>query len=105
MTDEIKVYVASYGDGRKLMLRYTDPLTGKRVAKTAGTRNRREAEREAGKWQAELREGRYQKPNHITWESFRERYAADILPGLAVGTAATYEATLNVFERTCNPDK
>src|SRR6185436_19039448 len=105
MNDEIKVHVAGYGAGRNLMLRYTDPVTGKRVAKSAGTRSRREAEREAGKWQAELREGRYQKASKITWEAFRERYATDILPGLAVGTAATYEATLNVFERTCNPDK
>jgi integrase len=105
MSEEIKVHVASYGDGRNLMLRYTDPLTGERIAKSAGTRNRREAEREAGKWQAELREGRYQKASRISWEDFRARYAADILPGLAVGTAATYEATLNVFERTCNPDK
>jgi integrase len=105
MTDEIKVHVASYGAGRNLVLRYTDPVTGERVAKSAGTRNRREAEREAGKWQAELREGRYQKASKISWESFRERYATDILPGLAVGTAATYEATLNVFERSCNPDK
>src|SRR4051812_33253180 len=49
MADEINVHVAGYGAGRNLMLRYSDPLTGKRVAKSAGTRNRREAEREAGK--------------------------------------------------------
>jgi hypothetical protein len=33
--------------------------------------------------QAELREGRYQKPNRMTWEAFREHYSANALPGLA----------------------
>ena len=66
MTEEIKVHVADYGAGRNLMLRYSDPVTGKQVAKSAGTRNMREAEREAGKWQAELGDGRYQKPSRVS---------------------------------------
>lgn len=28
MNDEFKVHVASYGAGRNLMLRYTDPMPG-----------------------------------------------------------------------------
>lgn len=105
MSEEIKVHVVDYGAGRNLMLRYKDPLTGKHIAKTAGTRNARQAEKAAGKWQAELCEGRYQKPSKLTWEAFRQRYADTVLPGLSAGTATTYEATLNVFERVSGPDK
>ena len=105
MSDEIKVHVADYGEDRNLMLRYRDPVTGKQVAKTAGTRNATKAERSAAKWEAELREGRYQRPSKVTWAAARERYAETVLPGLAAGTATVYEATFNVFERLCNPEK
>jgi integrase len=79
--------------------------TGKHVTKSAGTRKRKDADREAGKWQAELREGRYQKPSKWTWEAFREYYSAHALPGLSPRTAQTYESTLNVFKAKCNPAK
>ncbi|MFO0790457.1 MAG: tyrosine-type recombinase/integrase, partial [Pirellulales bacterium] len=105
MSEEITVHVVDYGSGRNLMLRYKDSLTGKHVAKSSGTRVMRAAEREAGKWQAQLRDGQYQRPSKITWEAFRHRYVETVLPGLAIGTATTYEATFNVFERVCNPDR
>jgi integrase len=105
MTEEIRVHVVDYGTGRNLMLRYRDPGTNKHVAKSAGTRNHKKAQQEAGKWQAELREGRYQKPSRMTWEAFRDYYRANALAALADSSAVTYEATLNVFERTCNPQK
>jgi integrase len=105
MTDEIKVHVVDYGAGRNLMLRYRDPATGKHVAKSAGTRNHKKAQQEAGKWQAELIEGRYQKPSRMTWEAFCDYYRANALSALADSSAVTYEATIKVFERTCNPQK
>ncbi len=33
---------------------------------------RRDAERAAAKWEAELQEGRYQEPSNISWKEFRE---------------------------------
>ena len=45
MPDEIRVSVNRYGDRRNLVLRWTDPITGERKAKTAGTPDRRLAER------------------------------------------------------------
>jgi hypothetical protein len=104
MTDEIKVYVINKRR-TNLYLRNIDPLTGRPVEKSAETSKQKAALAVAGKWPAELREGRYQKPSRVTWEAFRERYATNVLPGLASATATTYEATLNVFERTYNPDK
>ena len=41
MSDEIRVAVSSYGEGRCLMMTYRDPVTGKKVAKTTGTTDRR----------------------------------------------------------------
>ncbi len=105
MEESIRVHVIDYGHGRNLMLRFKDPLTGRHVAKSAGTRSKRAAEREAGKWQSELQEGRYQKTNRITWEVFRQYYTTNAMPALALSSQATYDATLNVFERTCNPQK
>jgi site-specific recombinase XerD len=71
----------------------------------AKTNKHADALKEAGKWQDELQTGRYQKPSHITWETFTDYYRKNALPALAESTAVTYEATLNVFERTCNPQK
>ena len=71
MSDEIRVSVASYGDGRNLMMTYRDPITGKKVAKSTGTTDRREAERAAAVWQNEMSSGRYQAPSRLTWAEFR----------------------------------
>jgi integrase len=86
-------------------MRYHCRDTGRLVERSTGASNRREAEKIAAKWEAELQEGRYSKPSHMTWAAFREHYAANALPGLAARTDETYESTLNVFERICNPQK
>ena len=86
MSDEISVSVASYGGGRCLMMTYKDPTTGRKVAKTSGTQDRREAERAAAVWQDELNTGRYQAPSRLTWAEFRERYENEKLTTLALRT-------------------
>ncbi len=58
MSDEIKVYVVTKKGRDNFYLRYTDPATGQRVEKCAKTPKRSTADQEAGKWQAELVEGR-----------------------------------------------
>jgi len=73
MSDEIHVTVSSYGDGRNLMMVYRDPISGRKVARSSGTTNRREAERRAAVWQDELNSGRYQSPSKLTWAEFRRR--------------------------------
>ena len=45
MDDEIKVSVASYGEGHCLMMTYKDPIMGKEVAKTSGETDRTKADR------------------------------------------------------------
>jgi integrase len=103
--EEIKVHVVKYPDRANLVMRYLCPLTGKQVQRSTGIKIKREAERVAAKWEAELREGRYQKSSRMTWEAFRDYYAANALPAVADSTATTYEATLNVFERITTPQR
>lgn len=105
MNDLIKVHVVTYKRQTNLFMRYRDPVTGKQVARSTGTPKKRDAERAAAKWEAELREGRYQKSSRVTWEEFRERYDRDVMSGLKPSTATTYDATFNVFERLRRPTK
>ena len=84
--NEIKVVVVKYPDRKNLTMRFTDPMTGKQIARSTRTANHRQAERCAAKWEAELQEGRYKRPSMTTWEEFRERYEQEYLSGLADGT-------------------
>ena len=102
--EEIKVYVIDKGR-TNIYLRYIDPITGKTIEKSAKTSKQSEALKEAGKWQDELRNGRYQKPNRMTWEAFREFYTANAMPAVAATSAGSYEASLSKFERVGTPQK
>ena len=103
MTDEIRVTVASYGAGRCLMMTYRDPTTGRKVAKTTGTTDRREAERAAAVWQDELNTGRYQAPSRMTWEAFRTRHEGEFQPGVASETRKKFTTAFNLVERLMHP--
>lgn len=70
-----------------------------------GTANHKKALKAAAVWDADLREGRYQKRQWMTWEAFRDRYDSDVLAGMKESTAISYSATLNVFERTVAPQR
>lgn len=105
MSDEIKVHVADYGAGRNLMMRYRDPFTGKQTARTTGTRSKRDAERAAAKWEAELRDGRYKALCRMSWADFREKYETEVIPGLAESTGDRRASTLNYIESTINPQR
>jgi len=99
----IKVQVIAYPDRKHLVMRYRDPLTSKQVARSTKTTNRREAERIAAKWEAELQEGRYQSPLKMTWEEFRERYEQEVLEGLAVETDRKVQGIFNSMEEILHP--
>jgi len=105
MSDEINIKIASYGDGRNLMMVYFDPLTGKKVAKSSGTTDRGEAQKAAGKWEDELNTGRYQAPSRLTWKEFRRRYEAEKGATLSANTLLTFRSAANHLERELNPDR
>lgn len=105
MSNEIKVSVVSYGEHRNLMLVYFDPITGKKVAKSSGTRDERAATKAAGKWEDELNSGRYVVPGKIAWEDFKKSYLDEKVKSLAPRTAETvYQAFAHV-DRLLNPDR
>jgi len=103
MNNDIRVHVVKYKNRKKLVMRYVDPLTGKQVSRTARTARRRDAERLAAKWEAELRDGRYQKPSRITWQAFRQRYESEKLAQLSERSLESTGAAFRHFERELSP--
>ena len=103
MNEEIKVHVVDYGKQRNLMARYVDPMTGKHVSKSTGTRRRKEADRFAAKWEHDLREGRYKSPSKVSWAEFRQRYEDEVLSGLADDTAVKVSGVFNAIEANLSP--
>jgi len=102
MSDEIRVYVVDYKK-KSLYMRYRDPVTGKQTARSTGVARRKEAERIAAKWEAELREGRYASPSKTTWATLVDRYSAEYLAGLSEGTNTKVESMFSVVEQFMSP--
>ena len=86
-------------------MRYTDPVTGKPITRSTGTKNQKEAMKFAGQWQAELREGRYKSPSKVTWGEFRQRYETEVLPGLADTTDLKVRGVFDAVERIIRPER
>jgi integrase len=111
MSERIKVSVVEFADRRHYMMQWRDPVTGRKkskstkVERTGQAKDRKEAERVAAKFEAELREGRYHEPLRVTWADFRERYEMEGLSGLAVATDNKVAALFNWVERVMNPTR
>jgi integrase len=102
---EIRVKVCKYADRRHLLMQYVDPITNKVKSRSTGTNNRRDAERAAAKWEAELQEGRYQPPSRMLWEEFRQRYEDEKLSSLSENTREATDAAFNHLEALVNPQR
>ncbi|MCC6124719.1 MAG: site-specific integrase [Pirellulales bacterium] len=105
MSDEICVKVKSNGGNRCLSMYYVDPVSNRRVVKSTGTHNGREAERMAGEWERELQRGGGQSPSKITWQKFRERFEAERFPMITRSSQKNFSAAFNHLERLMAPDK
>lgn len=105
MSDEIKVTVVKFGDRKLLQMQYVDPVSRKKKTRSAGTAVRRDAERAAAKWEAELREGRVSGGGKILWADFRERYENEVLTSLAEGTDGKVQGVFNLLERMIAPSR
>ena len=102
--DEIKVTVTRYADRKHFVMRYMDSVTGKWHSRSTRATTRRDAERAAAKWEAELQEGKSHEPSkNISWEGFRERYELENLASLAESTQASAGTALNHIERLVAP--
>ena len=111
MQERVKVCVVEFGDRRHFQMRWSDPITGRKKTKSTGVersgrvKDRREAERVAAKFEAELREGRYHSPLKTTWVEFRERYEAEKLASLALGTEGKVASVFGWVERVLKPTR
>ena len=109
MVDEVKVYVVRFGDRPNFVLQYRDPITQKLRTKTTNipasslSRDRRAAERLAGELQTQLANGSAALPSKLTWEEFRNRYEAEVVPGLAKRTGQKIQGVFDRVERELNP--
>jgi integrase len=99
----VTVRVQLFPDRPHLMLQWHDPVTGKRKSRTAGTCNPLDAEKKRADLEYELNHGLYQEPSRITWERFRELFEAEYVSARRKDTRKNYYATLDLFERLCEP--
>ncbi|MHC2066565.1 tyrosine-type recombinase/integrase [Bremerella sp. T1] len=96
--EDIKVLITKR-EGRPFwMAYYVDPITGKQKFRSTKTTSKRDADKFAGKWEDELRSGRYKAPSKITWEEFTDRFLLEHCAGLAPATSTKYQGAFNRFQ-------
>ena len=98
----VVVYVVDY-QRKYLVLRYTDPDSGKQVTKSSRTTSQKEALKAAAKWEAEINEGRYKHSTRTSWDEFRIGHELEAVGGLAKATQDKYFTTLQLFETFARP--
>ena len=101
--ERVKVWVQRFKDRAALMSQWTDPDTGWRRSKSAGTENEKEAEKARADLEYELNHGQHQDASRMEWDRFREMFEAEYLPGLGPRSREKYGTVLDVFEQTVNP--
>lgn len=104
MADEINVISVKRKGERYLYLKYTDPVTGEPVWRSARTTNKRRAIKQAGEWQAELRSGQATKSNRLRWNVFQDEYVSHAEARLAETTVTKIESMFNVVSDVMKPD-
>ena len=86
-------------------MRYTDPFTGNKcqVNRYSQTTTKPSGRPQSGK--PNCGKDAIRSRSRMSWEAFSDLLQRQRFAGLAASCQSTYEATLNVFERTCNPQK
>lgn len=97
--EDIKVLVTKRDGRRFWMAYYIDPITGKQKFRSTKATTKREADKFAGKWEAELRTGKYKAPSKITWEEFRDRFFDEHCSSKAEHTIKRYATAFNKLEQ------
>lgn len=111
MNADIRVYVVQFGDRHNYQLQWRDPVTRRLRTKstlvkaTGLKRDKKVAERLANDLEKKLNDEGLSIPSKVTWASFRERYEAEQVKGLAVRTGEKISSVLNRFEREVNPQR
>ncbi|GAG49182.1 unnamed protein product, partial [marine sediment metagenome] len=108
-SNELRVSVVEFADRRHYQMQWRDPVSGRKKTKSTGVertgrkKDRDAAQKVAGEFEAELREGRYKPASKVTWAEFRERYELEVLQGLADNTDLKVATVFNSVEQILNP--
>jgi integrase len=101
----ITVWVQKFLDREYLMLQWLDPVTGKRKSRSAETNNPIGAERKRAELEYELNHGLYKEASNMSWERFRATFEEEYVAGRRLNTRRNFTATLDLFEKICNPKR
>ncbi len=105
MSDEIKVSVVKFGTKKNLMmLRYTDPGTGRTKTQKREDDKRSEALKPLVNGKQSCGPGVVESSN-ISWVAFRERYEAEVLPSLKATTDKKIQGVFNAVEKHISPQR
>jgi integrase len=111
MEERLKVWLVR-PKGRKYQIRWEDPDTGKVRTKSTKTTRKREAERMAGKIEADIVAGKMANTARIRWQDFKERYEKQFLVDQADNTCnliytvwSKLDATFPSLERLRDSDQ
>lgn len=99
----IRVTVIPRKNSPYLYMRHRNAETGEEELRSTGETDRREAERAAAKWEAELEEARYIRPGRTLWVDFRLRYETEVLKSLAESTDQKASGVFNAVEKLIEP--
>lgn len=93
----IRVNVLQRHGKTYLQMAYTSPITGKRIQKSAGTTNWKQAERAAADWEREINSAHGLASTN--WDVFRRRFSDEHLATKRKSTRANYIIALDQFEK------
>jgi integrase len=99
-----RVHVARNGKPT-YQLWYRDAVTDRRRWRSTQTTDRREAERAAARWEAELDAADQAIDQRITWPAFVARYQAEHLTGLSPHAQATAGTAINHMTTLIRPNR
>ena len=101
MSEETRVYVITKKGRKSLYLMANDPLTGKRIERSASTMDEKAAQRLAYDWERELRDGFSGK--RVTWAAFKDQYIVQASATNADSTIDKVNAVFRAIDRLCPP--
>ena len=99
----VRVHVIDRSRTRLLQLVYRDPRSGRKVTRSSGTTNRRDAERAAARWEDELNSQQLSADGSIAFGHFVDLLDERHLKGLRTKTRTDYLGALEQLERYCQP--
>jgi len=111
MNEDVKVWVMEYAGRPNYHLQWKDPVNQRRktkatrIPRTGKARERKLAERAARELENKLAAGEAVIPSRLSWEDFRRRYEAEVVPGLAGRTGEKISSVFDRFEAEIGPQR